>query len=224
MNTDALFTVYRKLEEHFGDLHWWPAKTKDEVAIGAILVQNVSWANTAKAVERLKSEGLLSLSSLQDASLECIETQIVSTRFYKTKAKKLKAFASYFIANWNGDWHKLGSAGLVTARRSLLSVWGIGPETADDILLYAAELPIFVIDTYTKRVFSRLGFTDETISYENLQKWFMDQLPHDTSLFNQYHALIDALGHHTCLSKKPLCHLCTLQSLCAFGIQRISQA
>lgn len=216
MSAAHLLDIYHALENHFGDLHWWPAKTKDEVAIGAILTQNVSWANVEKALALLAEQGLLSLAGINRAPFDQLEHCIVSTRYYKTKAKKLKAFAEYFLTIWHGDWELLQKAGIDKARHGLLGVWGIGPETADDILLYAAELPSFVIDTYTKRIFARLGYIDEKISYADLRHWFMSQLPSDIGLFNQYHALIDALGHRLCLTRKPSCPQCPLEYLCKY--------
>ena len=224
MTTSSLLRIYQLLDRFYGDLHWWPANSKDEIAIGAILVQNVSWANTTKAIDRLLSEDLLTLQHLDAAPLETIEKCVLSTRFYKMKAKKLKTFASYFTANWRGDWGLMKTAGLEKVRSDLLAVWGIGPETADDILLYAVELPTFVVDAYTRRIFSRLGIASETVSYERMRRFFMDNLPGEIALYNQYHALIDALGHRVCLSKKPRCRECPLLSLCAFGQSEFTPA
>ena len=222
MNTDSLMTIYRELDRYFGDLQWWPAESKDEVAIGAILVQNVSWSNTEKAIKRLKEANLLTFRNILLCSQEQMEAFIVSTRFYKTKAQKLIAFATYFISKWQGDWRLLQQEGLTTARQELLSVWGIGPETADDILLYAAELPSFVIDAYTKRIFTRLGYIDEGVRYEELREWFMRLLPPDVPLYNQFHALIDALGHRICLPQKPQCPSCPLLLYCGYGQDRVT--
>lgn len=216
----VLLRIYQLLDDHYGSLHWWPADTKDEVAIGAILVQNVAWSNTIKAIDRLRNENLLTLASLVDAPLTQIEACVVSTRFYKMKAKKLQAFAVHFSTKWNGDWRHVHEAGLTVARPDLLSVWGIGPETADDILLYAAALPTFVVDAYTTRIFTRLGIVSEGIRYEPLRALFMDYLEPDTALYNQYHALIDALGHRVCLNKQPRCPACPLLALCAWGASR----
>ncbi len=212
--TAHLLDIYERLFAHYGDRRWWPADTPEEVIIGAILVQNVAWKNVETAIARLREKGWLSLCALREAPIEEVEGCIVSTLYYRMKARKLQAFAAMVETEFAGD------AGLMLAlpadelRARLLAVWGIGPETADDIILYAANQPSFVIDAYTRRIFSRLGLTKEKATYEELRAFFMRHLTADVALYNQYHALIDALGHSLCLKKRPRCSECPLCTMC----------
>jgi endonuclease III related protein len=209
-----LIKVYNILYESSGPLHWWPADSKFEVIVGAILTQFVSWRNVTTAINRLKSEGILSIDGICNANNEYLEDIVRCTRFYKQKAKKLKVFCCYVRDNYKGSLDSLFDRDMYDLRDELLSLYGIGKETADSILLYAAEKPIFVVDAYTRRIFSRLGFFKENISYENMQKFFMDNLAHDIKLFNEYHAQIDRIGNHYCSDKKPLCGKCPLSVIC----------
>jgi len=210
-----LMDVYQRLLEHFGDRQWWPADTREEMVIGAILVQNVSWQNTVVAIDRLREQGLLNFSALVATPEPQLEACIVSTRYYKTKAKKLKAFAQRLLDFHDGRLDHLLSQSMADLRKELLTIWGIGPETADDIVLYAAGQPSFVVDAYTNRIFARLGWTNMDMPYEQMRSWFMSALPPDAPLYNQYHALLDALGHHFCLSRKPRCRECPLLPVCS---------
>ncbi|WDL97065.1 endonuclease III domain-containing protein [Alicyclobacillus sp. ALC3] len=212
--TDHLLRVYQRMFDQIGPRYWWPADTGEEVVIGAILVQNVSWANTEKALHNLAEAELLSFSQLRQAELEEIEGCIRSTRFYRTKARKLKAFADHLAETHHNSLSVMLSQPLDKLRKELLNIYGIGPETADDILLYAAKLPSFVIDTYTKRIFHRLGLVPEDISYDELRGWFMEHLPQDVQLYNEYHALIDAVGHRFCNPTQPKCGECPLRVEC----------
>lgn len=216
----ALLTVYHTLENFYGDLHWWPADSPEEVIIGAILVQNVAWKNVEKAIENLREVGLLGFEKINQTSLEEIEPLIKSTLYFRMKAKKLKAFAEHVRLHHGGRIESLLQRPLNEQRVELLSIYGVGAETADDILLYAAELPSFVVDSYTKRVFSRLGYVRPDIPYETLRNWFMAHLPNDVRLFNQFHAMIDAVGHRLCSAKNPKCQLCPLVELCQTGQNR----
>ncbi|MCF8563645.1 endonuclease [Alicyclobacillus tolerans] len=222
MVQEKLLQIYQLMFEHFGDRHWWPAQTKEEVVIGAILVQNVSWSNTEKAIEKLRQQDLLSFAALHRAPLDEIEPCVVSTRFYKTKAKKLKAFSDFLDANYKGDLEAFLRQPVPQLREQLLNIYGIGPETADDIVLYAGGQLSFVIDAYTQRILARLGITQEQAGYEELRTWFMENLPADVALFNQYHALLDAVGHHYCSPKNPSCTPCPLAPLCQYAQQNHS--
>lgn len=213
--SERLLDIYEVLEAHFGDLQWWPADTVDEVIIGAILVQNVSWKNVTTAILRLQAAQLLSLGRIHEATIEEIEPCITSTLYYRMKAKKLKAFAAHVADCHAGDIHLLLSQPMDDLRRELLTIYGIGEETADDIVLYAGHHPSFVIDAYTKRVFHRLGFVDQSVPYGVLRDWFMRHLPNDVPLYNQYHAMIDAVGHRYCSNKNPKCGECPLGDTCA---------
>lgn len=211
-----LVAIYELLENTLGDRGWWPAETREEMMIGALLVQNVSWSNTVKALDKLRNHDLLNFQHLYDAPDIRIEEDIRSTRFYKTKTQKLKALACHVVEVYHNDLNAFLGQPMDKLRKELLSIHGIGQETADDIVLYAAGLPSFVIDAYTKRIFSRLGLIEEGIGYQELRDWFMSHLPGDTRLFNQYHALLDAVGHSFCSTKKPKCPDCPLHSLCQY--------
>ena len=212
--TVRLLEIYERLLAHHGDRRWWPADTAEEVIIGAILVQNVAWKNVERAIAQLRARGWLTLAALHEAPTEDIEESIVSTLYYRMKARKLKTFAAMVEAEFGGDVNLLLALSAAELRARLLAVWGIGPETADDIVLYAAHQPSFVVDSYTRRIFFRLGVTREQATYDELRDFFMRHLPSDVGLYNQYHALIDALGHSLCLSRRPRCGECPLQSLC----------
>lgn len=212
-----LLKVYRTMYDHFGELHWWPADTVEEMIIGAILVQNVSWKNTEIAITRLREADLLTFTRLYDADLALISECVRSTRFHRLKARKLKAFAEHVVTRYNGSADAMLGQPMGVLRQELLGIWGIGAETADDILLYGAEHPSFVIDAYTKRIFHRMGLIRENPPYEALRTWFMAYLPADTALFNRYHAMLDAVGHRYCALSNPRCGECPLVSLCRTG-------
>ncbi|QQE76942.1 endonuclease III domain-containing protein [Alicyclobacillus sp. SO9] len=210
-----LLQIYNLMYEHFGDRKWWPAESTEEIVIGAILVQNVSWKNVENAINLLKSRGLCSFNRMLHAPTTEVEQCIRSTRFYRTKSKKLYAFAEHLQTQYQGSLQQMFHQEAPKLRTELLNIYGIGPETADDIVLYAAELPTFVVDAYTKRIFSRLSILTEGQDYEEIRSWFLEYLPTDVALFNQYHALLDAVGHHYCLPKHPHCSQCPLQETCA---------
>lgn len=210
---DFLMEVYTRLYNHFGPRHWWPAETPFEVVVGAILTQSVAWRNVEKAIVNLKEAGLLSVEGLHQAEVEEIASLIVPTRYYRAKAKKLKAFINFLVEKYGGSLERLFAVPLDKLRPELLGLNGIGPETADSILLYAGEYPIFVIDAYTHRIFQRLGVFEPKVSYAEMQRFFMYHLPTDVKLFNEYHALIDALGNRLCRARKPTCQECPLLGL-----------
>ncbi|PRR73760.1 endonuclease III domain-containing protein [Neomoorella humiferrea] len=212
----ALMTIYQRLYHYFGPRHWWPAETPFEVIVGAILTQNVTWKNVEKAINNLKTAELLTPEALYTADPSVIETHIRPAGFYRTKAKKLKAFVHHIWEKYDGSLTNMFSQPLKNLRKELLSIYGIGPETADAILCYAGNYPIMVMDAYTLRVFSRLGLLSPKANYEEMQQLFMDNLPHDHYIFNEYHALIDALANKICRKNKPHCNLCPLNDLCAW--------
>lgn len=182
--------------------------------IGAILVQNVSWSNTVKALDNLREGGLLDFTAVAEADPEEIEKRIVPTRFYRMKTARLQAFARMVRDRYEGNVTALLAEPFGRLRETLLGVMGIGEETADDILLYAANLPSFVVDAYTRRIFYRLGLAAKEVPYGTLRAFFMANLPEDAALFGHYHALIDALGHRVCLSSRPRCGECPLLPAC----------
>ncbi|MFZ5990118.1 MAG: endonuclease III domain-containing protein [Bacillota bacterium] len=217
MNLDInkrLMHIYDLMYGKVGPRNWWPADTRFEVIIGAILTQFVSWKNVTKAIENLKNEDLLSLEGICHVDTEWLEELIRCTRFYKQKARKLREFCLHVQNNYDGKIEKLFDKDIYELRKELLSLYGIGEETADCIILYAAEKPIFVVDSYTRRVFGRLGFFKEDVTYKEMQKFFMDNLQHDVRLFNEYHAQIDGIGSCYCDGKKPKCSECPLKSVC----------
>jgi len=209
---NLLMSIYHMLYETFGKRHWWPGNSAFEIMVGAILTQNTAWANVEKAIINLKNEKLLSPGKLQALNLKKLKYLIKPAGFYNVKAKRLKSFLSY-LNNYQNNFGRLKKKNLGALRRELLSVDGIGPETADSILLYALNRPIFVVDAYTKRIFSRHKLVDIDIDYDNLQKIFMSNLPHDYKLFNEYHALIVELGKKFCKSKNPKCAECPLKTV-----------
>lgn len=212
---ETLLNIYNDMFQAFGPQHWWPADDDFEVIVGAILTQSVSWKNVEKAIDNLKKEGLMSLEAILSADNEKLAGLIRSTMYYNQKAKKLKNFCQYIARNYEGDIHNFFKNDVSQMRDQLLGIKGIGPETADSIILYAAEKPIFVVDAYTRRIFSRLGFFCPDVSYDEMQSFFMDNLPLDTALFNEYHALIVRLGKECCKNKGPLCSECPVKIHCS---------
>lgn len=210
---DLLF-IFDKLFRHFGPRRWWPGETKFEIVIGAILTQNTSWKNVEKAIGRLKEHDLLQPEKLFTIPEKELALLIRSSGYYNQKAKKIREFLNFF-KSYSFSFEDMLSVDKGRIREELLAVRGIGQETADSIILYALEKPVFVIDAYTKRIFSRLGYVDEKISYRELQELFVRNLPEDVKLYNEYHALIVAFGHNIC-RKKPLCDLCFLRNRCSY--------
>ncbi|NLY89272.1 MAG: endonuclease III domain-containing protein [Firmicutes bacterium] len=211
-----LLEIFHRLLAHFGPRHWWPAKTPFEVIVGAILTQAVAWYNVEKAITCLEEAGLLTPEALYRCPTERLETMIRATRYYREKAKKIKAFLTYLFQNHGGDLDRMFRLPPDRLRRELLEIYGIGEETADSILLYAGGFPFFVVDSYTKRIFSRLGLLPEKAGYRMVQDFFQTRLPKDPQLFNEYHAQLDALGHYLCKAR-PLCPECPLLDLCAYA-------
>lgn len=208
-----LLRIYRLLYKRFGPQHWWPGETKLEIIVGAILTQNTSWLNVEKAIFNLKERRLLNINGLNRIP-ECDLARLIRPAgYYNIKAKRIKNFLFFLNTNYSGSLDKLFSVNTEALRKELLKVNGIGEETADSILLYAGEKPVFVVDTYTKRVFSRHGFIKENASYQEAQALFMSNLPKNVNLFNEYHALIVALGKNTCKTKKALCNQCNIEGV-----------
>ena len=204
--------VYRRLYKAYGPRHWWPGETPFEVTVGAILTQNTSWRNVEKAIQRLKAKGVLSPQGIYRLKRSRLGSLIKSSGYYRIKADRLKSFMDFLFTEYDGDLRRMKRERLVALRKELLGVKGIGPETADSVLLYALKKPIFVVDGYTKRVLSRHGVISEKASYGEVQRVFMDHLPHDEKLFNEYHALFVHLGKTLC-RKIPRCEICPLKSI-----------
>ncbi len=203
--------IYGKLSDAFGPRGWWPGDTPFEVIVGAILTQNTSWQNVEKAIERLKKDSLLTPERLYDIEESILAEAIRPSGYYNVKARRLKTFMAFLFEEYGGDLSLMFSEELGPLRKDLLSINGIGPETADSILLYAGCKPIFVVDTYTKRIFSRHNFISPDTNYHETQDMFMKNLPKEVELYNEYHALIVHLGKNFC-KRKPNCRDCPLFS------------
>ena len=205
-----LMNIYQKLYQAYGPRDWWPAETSFEVMVGAILTQNTSWRNVEKAIQKLKGKGVLNPEGIHDLKKTQLASLIKSSGYYRIKADRLKAFVNFLFEEFDGDLKRMGRERLGELREKLLGVKGIGPETADSILLYGLKKSIFVIDAYTKRILSRHKMILENTAYEEVQKLFMEHLPLDEKLFNEYHALLVHLGKTVC-KKIPRCDICPLR-------------
>jgi endonuclease-3 related protein len=215
MDGRTLVDIYRRLLDRFGPQHWWPADEPFEVIIGAILTQSAAWGNVEKAIKNLRGAGALSPRALRKLPRAKLAELVYPCGYYNAKALKLKAFALWLGNHYQDDLDELFARDAEDLRRQLLAVHGIGPETADSIILYAAEKPIFVIDAYTRRIMGRLGLAPERDSYAAYQALFMENLPGDAKMFNEYHALLVCLGKNVC-RRQPLCADCCLNDICQF--------
>jgi endonuclease III related protein len=202
--------IYCRLYSLFGPQHWWPADSVFEVMVGAILTQNTNWANVTKAIRVLKEKKLLDARRLDQLALKKLAGLIKSAGYYNLKASRLKNFLKFFLDSYAGKIKLMGAQDLMILRKQLLAVCGIGPETADSMLLYALNKPIFVVDTYTKRILFRHGLIKEEAQYSEVQNIFMRNLKHNVKIFNEYHALLVRLGKDYCHKHNPKCEICPL--------------
>ena len=211
--------LFAALFDAYGPRHWWPTVHGGafELVIGAILVQNISWSNVERALVNLRNADVWSFGAILETSDEEMFDLIRPSGYYKAKTRKLKEFAEFIEVRFDGDLERLFALPIDEMREELLSVWGIGEETADDIILYGAKKPSFVIDAYTKRLLGRLGWEIEGKRYADFQQLFHDCLPHDEYLFNEYHALIDYHVARFC-KKNPICDKCVLAEQCPVGL------
>jgi len=207
--TQKLLAIYNALNDYFGDLHWWPGESQIEIIVGAILTQNTAWRNVEIAIDRLRHKGLLDPSKLLQAENETLEMLIRPSGYYRIKTQRLKAFIHFIFDRYHGSLDKLFNEDIPCLRRELLQVKGIGEETADSIILYAGEKPIFVVDAYTRRILERHVLINRDAKYGDIQTYFMNHLPPDVPFFKQYHALIVNAGKNFC-AKKPKCEGCPL--------------
>ncbi len=214
--TELLLDIYGRLYGHYGPQHWWPGDSPLEIVLGAILTQAAAWSNVEKVLGNLKSGDYLSLHALRDIEQDELASLLRPVGYFNMKAKKLKAFISHLWEHHDGDLESFLSQDLFGLRQELLSVYGIGEETADDILLYAAGHPSFVIDSYTRRILARMGLAPHRGTYEGHQRLFHQNLAPDAGLYNEYHALLDRHAKETC-KKEPRCRGCCLLELCATG-------
>ncbi len=217
MNPPSVQQVFEHLLEHFGPRHWWPADTPFEMVIGAILTQNTAWTNVEKAIANLRMQSCLTPNALRMTPREHLETWIRPAGFFRQKSERLQLFSEYLFANYSGNLHQMLTGPLEKVRHELLNLKGIGPETADSILLYAGGHPTFVVDAYTRRLFSRLKLIDAHSPYDSIRTYFMDRLPANSALFNEYHALIVDHCKTRCRKQRPLCEGCCLRKMCPFA-------
>ncbi len=212
MTRRLLMQIYRKLYRAYGPMHWWPGETPFEVMVGAILTQNTSWKNVEKAIKNLKERKVLNIEGIRKLTEPELATLIRPSGFFRIKAERLKTFVDFIARAYGGDLKRMKREKLEMLRPKLLKLKGIGPETADSILLYGLHKPIFVVDAYTKRVLSRHGVVSERASYEEVQRCFMDHLPHQEKLFNEYHAQMVHLAKTACKKNKE-CDTCPLKRI-----------
>lgn len=215
----GLLAIFRSLESRFGAQQWWPAETPFEVITGAILTQNTAWTNVEKAIANLKAANALAPAALSRLSPTELEQLIRPAGFFRQKTARLRHVTTILVEHYGSDVEQLCGGPLDEARNRLLALPGIGPETADSILLYAAHRPSFVIDAYTRRIFARLGLLDGSESYDAIRARFMAELPPDVPLFNEYHALIVTLAKRHCRKRQPACSTCPLLASCRFAAQ-----
>ncbi len=215
--SQSLLNIYHQLMAGYGPQYWWPAPEPFEIIVGAILTQSAAWLNVEKAIANLKAAEALSPKALRRLPLAEVARLIHPCGYYNAKALKLKSLAHWLGEYYNDDLDKLFANTTDHLRQQLLSIHGIGQETADSIILYAAGKPIFVIDTYTRRIISRIGLAPNSNSYAAYQALFMDNLPTDAGLFNEYHALLVGLAKDVCRNR-PLCPRCCLNNLCHYYV------
>ncbi|QEG37471.1 endonuclease III domain-containing protein [Bythopirellula goksoeyrii] len=204
--------VYDRVIQAWGPQQWWPADSPFEVMVGAVLVQNTNWKNVERAIENLKSAAVLAPQELLALELEKLQELIRPAGYFRNKAKRLRALVQFFVDEFGGEIVAMQEVPLRQLRERLLSVHGIGPETADSILLYAVGQPALVVDAYTLRIFARHGWVPYGTSYDALQQHLAEELPVDTAIYNEFHALMVQLGKAHC-RKAPLCDECPLQQL-----------
>lgn len=213
--TDRWLAPYRRLLAAYGPQHWWPGETPLEVMVGAVLTQNTAWVNVERAIDNLKRDALLTCRGILALSDADLAQRIRPAGYFNVKARRLKALCAFLAEQGVADDPVAlrDSAPLPELRQRLLAVHGVGEETADSILLYALDLPVFVVDAYTRRIFTRLGLLRGEERYAAIQRAFMDRLPAEVRLYNEYHALIVHLGKSVC-RPRPRCGACPLLHRC----------
>lgn len=209
-DSKMLMKYYDKLLKTFGPQHWWPGDGPFEVMVGAVLTQNTNWGNVEKAINNLKQAGKLSARAINEMKLKELARFVRPAGYFNIKAKRLKNFIRWFIERFDGSIERMFSLDMHGLRDELLSIKGIGPETADSILLYAGNLPSFVVDAYTYRIFVRHQLILEESTYDDIKSFFEDNLPRDVGLYNEYHALLVRVGKTYCKPREPACNVCPL--------------
>jgi len=208
-DTELLTAMYEAMLAEFGPRGWWPGRTKFEICVGAILTQNTAWRNVSRAISNLRAARKLTPLALHNLKQSELAELIVPSGYYNVKAKRLRNFTGMLMSEYGGSLDRLFKLPAPELREKLLSVNGIGRETADSIILYAAEKPIFVVDAYTRRIGSRHNLFPPDSDYETMRLFFTERLPADVQLFNEYHALIVGVGNRFC-SRTPKCETCPL--------------
>lgn len=210
-----LRAVYDRLDAAHGPQHWWPAQTPFEVMLGAILTQNTAWTNVERAIARLRASAPLEAGALLAMTEEALADAIRPAGYFNVKAGRLRAFCQEYLDA--GGFDGLGALSTEALRHRLLAIRGVGPETADDMLLYAFARPVFVVDAYTRRLFGRLDALAADAPYEAIRRAFETALGPAVDLFGAYHALIVRHGKDACRARRPLCEACCLRDICAFS-------
>jgi endonuclease-3 related protein len=210
---EELLRYYDAMSRALGPMHWWPAQTPFEVIVGAILTQSTAWGNVEQAIANLRTAGVLTAPAMLRISTARLATLVRPSGYFRQKAKKLKAFVRFLESEFGGSLKRMFRTPTAELREKLLSVHGIGPETADSILLYAGNHPVFVVDAYTHRMFGRHGITDGAPDYEKVRAMIESSLPKQVELFNEFHALIVNTGKNWCRKSAPRCEECPLRPL-----------
>ena len=215
--TAMLTEVYDRLLDALGPQHWWPAQSPFEVIVGAVLVQNTNWQNVERAIDNLRQADLLEPHALYEVPLEALEVLVRPAGYFRIKARRLRGLLKFLVERYDGSLEAMFGGDPSALREDLLAVHGIGPETADSILLYAGGLPVVVVDAYTHRVLARHGWIGFDADYHTIQDHFQSSLAEDVSLYNEYHALFVRVGKEYCRKKRPDCDQCPLVELLPDG-------
>ena len=212
-HSGELLRYYEAMSSALGPMHWWPARTPFEVIVGAILTQSTAWGNVERAIANLRSARVLTVSAMLRVPTVRLAGLVRPSGYFRQKAKKLKAFVRFLQTEYGGSLKRMFQTPTLELREKLLSVHGIGPETADSILLYAGNHPVFVVDAYTHRIFGRHGITDGKPDYEKVRALLETSIPQRPELFNEFHALLVNTGKNWCRKSAPRCELCPLRPL-----------
>ena len=212
MSTEKLMEIYQLLYERYRCQHWWPGHSRFEIVVGAILTQNTNWGNVEKAIKNLKAAKSLTAEKLYDMDISSLAEMIRPAGYYNIKASRLKNFLEWLFKEHDGDLNRLEDTDPETLRRAFLQIKGVGPETADSIVLYAFDKPVFVVDAYTCRIMGRHGLIEDGADYEQVRNFFQSYLDRSVKLFNEYHALLVRLGKEYC-KLKAKCDGCPLEKL-----------
>jgi endonuclease-3 related protein len=213
----VLREIYRRLLDALGPQHWWPGDSPFEVMVGAVLVQNTNWQNVRRAIDNLRQADLLEPRALYAVPEEELQELIRPAGYFRVKAKRLRGLLEFLVGRYHGSIPAMFRTEPAVLREELLAVHGVGPETADSILLYAGAVPRFVVDAYTHRIFARHGWIGFDADYRQIQEYFEDGLPADAALYNEYHALLVRVGKDYCRKAGPKCAACPLRALLPRG-------